>query len=172
LFDVITIDFRKAFDVIPHDRLIQKLSTLGVCEPTLRWISAFLANRKQCVCVNGVCSSYADVSSGIIQGSVLGPILFTLYINDLPANCPDCVIKLFADDVKAYKRIRSAADRLALQSSLNAICEWAELNMLGLSIDKCCYLQLGYTNLTLIYMLNSEILSPCESIIDMGINVH
>ena len=115
IYDVVTIDFRKAFDVIPHDILVHKLIAVGVCEQSVRWIASFLSSRKQCVCLNGKYSSISDVPSGIVQGSVIGPLLFALYINDLPECCPDCKIKLFADDVKAYKKIRTCNDRLALQ---------------------------------------------------------
>lgn len=171
-FDVITIDFRKAFDVVPHNKLLSKLSCLGVCGQTLLWISTFLSDRKQCVSINGKRSSLSNVSSGVIQGSVLGPLLFTLYINDLPAACVDCTIKLFADDVKAYKRICTAADRVILQSALNDLCAWAFKWGLGLSVEKCCFFQIGYHNLTLVYRLGDEILSPCSHILDLGITIN
>ncbi len=172
VYDVVTIDFRKAFDVIPHDRLISKLADVGICGQTVRWVAAFLSNRQQRVNVNGAYSTSSSVSSGVIQGSVLGPVLFTLYINDLPVHCPNCTVKLFADDVKAYKCISTPNDRLTLQSSLDLICQWAEVNKLGLSVEKCCYLQVGYSNLVLTYRLNSEIISPTDSIIDLGICIH
>ena len=100
IYDVIMIDFRKAFDVVPHNKLITKLHKLGVCKQTLQWLIAFLSDRRQCVCLNSACSTSSYVTSGIIQSSVLGSLLFTMYINDLPAQCPDCEIMLFADDVK------------------------------------------------------------------------
>ena len=95
-----------------------------------------------------------------------------MYINDLPAYCPDCEIMLFADDVKAYKRIRSPSDRTVLQASLNNLCCWARDCELGIFTDKCYYLQLGYQNLTLIYKLNADIITLCTSVVDLGINVH
>ena len=79
---------------------------------------------------------------------------------------------LFADDVKAYKRIRSPSDRTVLQASLNNLCRWARDYELGISTDKCYYLQLGYQNLTLIYKLNVDIIAICTSVVDLGINVH
>jgi ribonucleases P/MRP protein subunit RPP40 len=170
-FDVIFIDFRKAFDVVPHDKLVTKLSATGICESTLCWITAFLTNRTQRVCITNNHSSDVPVTSGVIQGSVLGPLLFVLYINDLPPVCRDCSIKLYADDVKIYKRITCAMDRVALQSALDALCEWARVWELDISIDKCNYLQLGYQNLTSVYNLNSHNIVPCRSVCDLGINI-
>ena len=102
IFDVITIDFRKAFDVVPPLKLLSKLSNLGVCEQTVLWLALFLPGRRQCLCVNNSISSHANISSSIIQGSVLGLLLFMFYINDLLSLCSDCVVQLFADDVKVY----------------------------------------------------------------------
>ena len=122
IYDVIKINFCKAFDVVLQNKLITKLHNLGVCKQTLQWLIAFLSDRRQCVCLNSACSTSSYVTSGVIQESVLGPLLFTMYINDLPAQCPDCEIKLFADDVKAYKRIHSTSDCTVLQASLNNLC--------------------------------------------------
>ena len=126
------------------------MHNLGVCKQTLQWLIAFLSDRRQCVCLNSAYSTSSCVTNGVIQGNVLGPLLFTIYINDLLAQCLYCEIKLFADDVKAYKRIRSAFDRTVLQASLNNLFCWAWDCELGILTDKCYYLQLGYQNLTLL----------------------
>jgi hypothetical protein len=171
VFDVILLDFRKAFDVVPHEKLLTKLAGYGICLQTLNWIKTFLSDRTQFVQINDKRSTKSAVCSGVIQGSVIGPLLFTFYINDLPSVCHECTVKLFADDVKVYKRLCSPSDRTTLQSSLNAICNWARYWELDLSVDKCLYFQLGYCNLCLIYSINSTAIAPCSEITDLGVKV-
>jgi len=171
IVDVILIDFSKAFDVVPHTDLIEKLASMGVCTLTLHWIQAFLSDRSQVVNVNGTTSTPGAVTSGVIQGSVVGPILFVLYINDLPAACPECETMLFADDAKQYKVIKTPEDRKILQSSLTALCNYAKKWKLQLSFEKCLYLQLGYSNKSVTYALDSHTLRPCTSARDLGITL-
>ena len=105
------IDFRKAFDDIPHDIFVHKLIEVGVSKQSVLWIASFLSSRKR-VCLNGKYFSVSDVPSGIVHESVIRPLLYALYINDLSEGCPDCKIKLFADDMKAYKKIGTCNDSL------------------------------------------------------------
>ena len=100
--DVVYLDFRKAFDSVPHRRLLKKLYGYGIQGNLLSWIEGFLLGRKQKVVLNGSCSSWTDVVSGVPQGSVLGPLLFSIYVNDIP-NLVDSPILLFADDIKIYR---------------------------------------------------------------------
>ncbi|BHF75133.1 hypothetical protein SprV_0501822900 [Sparganum proliferum] len=112
--DVIYADFKKAFDSVPHKRLIYKLSEIGIRGRLLTWITDFLTGRSQTVCIEASTSTPTPVLSGVPQGSVLGPLLFLVYIND----CVDdlgCSAILFADDVKLWRPIRSDADRLFIQ---------------------------------------------------------
>ena len=114
------LDFAKAFDSVPHERLLLKLSSLGIHGYILRWLRFFLTQRKQRVVINGVSSDWADVISGVPQGSVLGPLLFVLYINDLESVVKHSIVKLFADDVLLYASVHSSADCSALQDDLAA----------------------------------------------------
>ena len=100
--DTIYFDFAKTFDSVPHERLLGKLKSYGINGNFLEWIKAFLSNRRQIVNVNGIKSDPAAVLSGIHQGSVLGPILFVIYINDLP-EVVKCGTYLFADDTKTFR---------------------------------------------------------------------
>ena len=169
--DVVLIDYSKAFDVVPHSLLLNKLISLGVCSQTVKWLLEFLSDRHQVVDVNGTRSTTANVTSGVIQGSIVGPVLFVLYINDLLSACPGCTIELFADDAKPYKVIRSIHDCVVLQSSLTVLCAYARQWRLTLSLDKCLYLQLGYSDMSITYTLNDQILRPCNVAKDLGVTV-
>ena len=140
--DVIYLDFKKAFDSVPHQRLLSKIKLYGIEGNIFKWLSSFLHNRLQRVVLNGVSSQWAQVKSGVPQGSVLGPLLFTLYINDLPDNVA-CGIKLFADDTKIYSTIKDNSDTLFLQKNLDLVNEWSHKWLLKFNVDKCKLLQLG-----------------------------
>ncbi len=140
--DVIYTDFMKAFDKVPHQRLLQKIAAHGIQGNVLGWIASFLKDRRQCVVVNGSKSSWADVTSGIPQGSVLGPILFILFINDLP-QVVNCGIKIFADDTKIYTRSDLPDAPAALQTDLDKIQQWADDWQLRFHPDKCVVMKLG-----------------------------
>ena len=107
---VILLDFAKAFDKVPHQRLLYKLSFYGIRGDTLKWIEAFLGHRKQQVLLDGCRSHQADVISGVPQGTVLGPLLFLAFINDLPESVKASDPRLFADDCLLYKLINCDAD--------------------------------------------------------------
>ncbi len=123
--DVIYMDFMKACDTVPHKRLIGKLKSYGLSPKIINWIKSFLSDRKQRVIVKGECSKECRVTSGIPQGSVLGPILFVLYINDLPeiVNSP---VYIFADDTKLYRQISNNNDKLKLQQDLDSLQIWSD----------------------------------------------
>jgi len=107
--DIVYFDFRKAFDSVPHQRLLLKLCAYGIQSDLLQWLSDFLIGRKQRVVIGYDTSSWCDVKSGVPQGSILGPILFAIYVNNLP-QVVDSLIALFADDTKLYPSITSDLD--------------------------------------------------------------
>ena len=134
--DSVYMDFMKAFDKVPHRRLIKKMKHYGIGEKTLNWVQDFLSNRKQKVSVNGMDSTTHNVTSGIPQGSVLGPILFVIYINDMP-DCVAATAYLFADDTKLYKEIKSPEDSNSLQRDLDSLQEWSNTWLLKFHPNKC-----------------------------------
>ena len=133
--DIIYLDFYKAFDKVPHKRLLEKLKGYGIRDNILMWIQDFLSNRKQRVSINGKNSDWRNVTSGIPQGSVLGPILFLIYINDLPS-VVRCLIKLFADDAKLYQIIRRNQDRVELQGDISNSKDWSIIWKMFFNIKK------------------------------------
>ncbi len=143
--DVVYIDFRKAFDSVPHERLLHKLSLLGIRGKLLNWIRAFLVGRKQRVCIGDDQSDWVDVVSGVPQGSVLGPLLFILYVNDSLQDL-DCGKIMFADDVKLWQVIKHPSDREALQENLCRLQMWSERWLLDFNVQKCAVLNLRPTN--------------------------
>ena len=104
--DVVYLDFQKAFDSVPHNYLLSKLYGYGIQGNLLSWIEAFLIERKQKVVLNGHCSTWADVLSGVPQGSVLGPLLFNIYVNDIPDTVKSPIL-LFA---KIFRSIKTRED--------------------------------------------------------------
>ena len=120
--DVILLDFSKAFDKVPHKRLLYKIKYYGIAHSLHTWITDFLGSRTQQVLLEGKTSSTSPVQSGVPQGSVLGPLLFLLFINDLP-ECvpPGSTVRLFADDCALYRNIKSPEDAKRLQDDLNAL---------------------------------------------------
>ena len=140
--DVAYLDFSKAFDSVPHQRLLRKVKAYGVDGKILRWIESFLIGRKQRVVINNKESSWADVKSGIPQGSVLGPILFVIFINDLPDNL-NGQAEMFADDTKVFQRILNPGDCDILQSDLDSLSSWADKWQLKFNIKKCGIVHYG-----------------------------
>ena len=134
--DVLIMDFSKAFDKVSHQHLLQKLEYYGVRTKTSRWISEFLSDRKQCVVVDGETSDQVPVTSGVPQGSVLGPPLFLYYINDIAQNLSSTV-RLFADDTIAYLTINSKEDSKILQKDLNTLELWETKWLMEFHPQKC-----------------------------------
>lgn len=135
--DCIYLDFAKAFDSVSHELLIFKLNQLNIDPNVLAWIKEFLSNRSQYVTANNFYSSNSVVTSGVPQGSVLGPLLFLIYINDLPSCVSSSTVRLFADDCVLYHKITSHTDHLNLQRDLDSISTWCKAWFMTLNIAKC-----------------------------------
>ena len=134
--DLILLDFSKAFDKVAHEKLILKLHQYGIKGDTLNWIKDFLDNWKQTVVINGINSDEVPVSSGVPQGSVLGPILFLTYINDLPEQVKSRV-RLFADDTAMYLAISSTTEGQVLQTDLACLEQWEKMWDMYFNPFKC-----------------------------------
>ena len=134
--DTILLDYAKAFDKVPHQRLVMKLYYYGIRGRTLIWIQNFLANRTQQVAVEGEKSETADVTSGVPQGSVLGPTLFLVYINDIGDNITS-KLRLFADDTILYRSIRNSTDTRILQEDLERLQAWEQQWQMEFNVNKC-----------------------------------
>ena len=123
--DAVLLDFSKAFDKVDHEGLILKLKHLGICNPLLEWIRSFLIGRSQKVIVDGMASNPKPVLSGVPQGTVLGPLFFLVYINDISEGLTEGTkISLFADDSLLYRKINSTNDSIILQKDLDALQRW------------------------------------------------
>ncbi|KXJ20505.1 putative RNA-directed DNA polymerase from transposon BS [Exaiptasia diaphana] len=134
--DALLLDFSKAFDKVSHTKLLHKLGQYGVNGKTQKWISGFLHNRTQFVAINGTHSSTTPVTSGVPQGSVLGPTLFLLYINDI-VDVPKSELRLFADDTVLYRAIKSQHDHQILQEDLHNLTKWASDWQMDFNVSKC-----------------------------------
>ena len=142
--DIVYLDFAKAFDTVVHSKLVAKLECYNVNAALITWIKCFLSNRLQFVKIGNSCSSTCSVISGVPQGSVLGPVLFIVYINDIS----DCVLrgskmKLYADDAKVYTVIDDLNSQAILQQSLDSVLAWSRHWQLALSESKCAVLHLS-----------------------------
>ena len=133
--DAIIIDFSKVFDLVPHDRLIIKITETGVDSRVVGWVREFLLGHSQRVRVDGHLSEEIAVTSGVPQGSFLGPVLFLAYVNDIWKNVKSN-IPLFADDCILYRRIRDKRDIDILRADLNRLMEWALVNKMRINPGK------------------------------------
>jgi len=134
-----TLIFAKAFDSVPHDKLVHCLQCYGINGHLLLWIKIFLSNQSQCIRVGDAASATLPLLSGVIQGSAIGPILFVMYINELAEILSKAGVtgRLFADDLKMYARMSSYVDVSAVQNALDQLVDWADLWQLQISITKC-----------------------------------
>ena len=167
--DVVYMDLQKAFDTVPHKRLLYKIEYYGITGNLLRWIAGFLSNRRQCVFLNGKKSSWQDVKSGVPQGSILEPLLFLIYVNDLPRSISSQVF-LFADDTKLIRSISTLADHAQLQTDLDNLTKWCDAWQLNFNATKCKVIHFGRaTHSYGGYYLNGILLDSVDCYKDLGI---
>ena len=176
--DVIYFDFAKAFDTVNHDLLLQKLKYLyNVDGPLIRFLINYLKDRKQQVVVGNSVSSICNVNSGVPQGSIIGPILFVLFINDISENLSEgSNLALYADDTKLWREIQSTRDHEILQNDILSLQTWARKNKMKFHPSKCHVLPISRKRLPPVdkrfrYHLNGIELDYCSSETDLGVIV-
>ena len=155
--DVIYLDFKKAFDSVSHIKLLEKLWAFGITDNVWHWIRAYLINRVQCVSIHGAVSDLLPVTSGVPQGSILGPLLFLIFVNDLPINVTPSRVLLFADDVKIAFPISCLDNCNQLQGDITKLLEWSNLWELQFNEKKCRVMHFHFRKLfEYNYYLNNE----------------
>ena len=181
--DCIYLDYAKAFDKVDHEILIHKLQCYGIQGTLLEWIKSFLNNRYQCVSVNGTHSYTSKVISGVPQGTVLGPLLFLVFVNDMNTCIQHSFISSFADDTRIKKDIAACTDVKYLQDDLNSVCKWTTENNMMLHEKKFEYInhstgdskllkELPYTSELYQYSTpNDTVMSPVSSVRDLGVTI-
>lgn len=171
--DVVYTDFSKAFDKVNHKVLIEKLGSLGIHGPLLKWFNSFLNDRKQAVRIKNCLSSEFTAQSGVPQGGHLSPFLFNCFINDIRDVFKSSKILLYADDMKIMKVINSKRDCEKLQYDINNLVEWCKYNNLTINVGKCKLLSVYRIKYPVMfqYSINNINLERVETIRDLGVLV-
>ena len=171
--DIIYLDFSKAFDSVNHKLLLHKLQSFGLNGNLLSWFNSYLTDRIQRVVLEGHTSEWLPVLSGVPQGSILGPLLFILFINDMPSSCFSSKTGLFADDAKVFKKIANNLDCILLQADLDRLYEWSVTWKMNFNHSKCKILTVSRRKAPVCYkyMLNGNILEHVTSFKDLGVLV-
>ena len=173
--DVIFLDFCKAFASVSHKLLVHKLQTYGFNGKLLNWINTYLSGRQQRVMIEGKFSDWLPVSSGVVlpQGSILGPLLFLLFINDMPLVASGSHIALYADDAKCFKEVRCLFDALALQTGLDNLNQWSKTWGMKFNVKKCKTLSITRCRNPVVftYHLDGSPLEHVDNYKDLGMVV-
>ena len=172
--DTIFLDFSKAFDSVSHQHLILKLQTFGINGPLLAWFRSYLSNRVQSTIVEGASSDESDVQSGVPQGSILGPILFLLFINDMASEIEaNCDLALYADDAKLYCEVNSDQDCLVLQQQLDKLNAWSKTWLLKFNAAKCNVMSITrkISPTKFVYKLGEVALGRVTNFKDLGVTI-
>jgi hypothetical protein len=171
--DIIYFDLAKAFDSVPHNLLLHKLQSFGIQGKLLAWITDYLSNRMQRVTCEGHNSTWLPVTSGVPQGSILGPILFIIYINDLPDILSlETLCAIFADDTKIYRKIEDEEDMETLQTDINNIAEWGKTWGLNFNATKTTHLPICPSgSIETSYLMENNPIRQELLMNDLGINI-
>ena len=152
---MLVLDFSKAFDTVPHQRLLRKMEFYGINGEVLNWISDWLTQRNQRVCVDGETSGMKTVRSGVPQGTVLGPLCFLLFINDIGNSVsPGTSIRLFADDSLLYRTIHSTESCHQLQEDLTQLVQWSQTWQMSFHPAKCYILRVSRKRIPVVFSYN------------------
>ena len=162
--DLQIFDFSKASDKVPHQRLLSKLNYYGIQGKTLAWINFWLTERIQRVVVDGEASSFVKVNSGVPQGTVLGPLMFLLFINDIHENL-DSTLRLFADDALLYRSINTMNDTIILQNDIDKLVSWSKTWQMQFNVTKCHTMKISRKKEPVLidYYINGQKLSPVKN---------
>ena len=172
--DTAYFDFSKAFDSVRHDFLIEKLMNIGIHGSLLKWIIDYFSNRTQIVNVNGFKSSERKVCSGVVQGSVLGPLLFTIFVNDIDQDIKNSAILKYADDIRLYRFFKTdqpsqLQNAMLFQDDINAMIAWSLKWDLKFNISKCCVQHFGSKNVKSDYKIDDKSLQKKILEKDLGV---
>ena len=171
--NAIYTDFSRAFDVVPHNLLLLKMERqFGISNNLLKWFHSYLTDRYQRVVLKGCTTDWVKVTSGVPQGSILGPTLFLMYINDLPDTLRNAKCLLFADDAKIFKEVQCVQDCRLLQFDINSMLRWCSNWRITLNVKKCFFINfslLKSRNIDYVYRINDKIIKRVTSIKDLGV---
>ena len=168
-FDILYLDFEKAFDKVCHERLMVKLEAKGVGGKAKAWLQDWLRGRKQRVRVDGETSGWIEVVSSVIQGSVLGGTLFTVFVDDLVKIILEALIRLFADDTKVAQIVESEEEARKMQSVIDELAKWAKAWGMNFNVKKCKIMHVGSRNKKFKYTMNGEELEAVTEERDLGV---
>ena len=168
--DLVYLDFQKEFDKVPHERLLVEVMAHGIQGSAARWIRNWLAGRRQRVCINQTFSSWTPVISGVPKGSVLGQLLFLIYITVLE-NVIVSKISKFADETKLCHSSRHPDEVLELQEDHKRLVDCANTWQMNFNIDKCAVMHVGHNNIQHKYTMSNQQLIATEEQSDLGITI-
>ena len=168
----VAVDLSKAFDSINHNLLLAKLKAYGLSQSTMSLMSSYLLGRKQRVCLHGVCSSYSELRAGLPQGSLLGPLLFNIFINDLNYAVPDVSLRLYPDDMTLYASdVSPITLQFVVNRGLSRLSEWFDANYLLINNAKTQALSIGPCNYDFDLTLNGSGVTKLPSIRILGVEL-